>query len=60
MFDFYKAIRIEDINDQAKMRLQAVALAPPSNPFKLRFAVLSGNNSQLIKNAMLKRTHFWE
>lgn len=52
MFDFYKAIRIEDINDQAKTRMQAVALSPPSDPFKLRFAVLSGNNSRLVKIAM--------
>ena len=52
MFDFYKAIRIEDINDQAKSRMQAIATAPPSNPFKLRFAVLSGNNSRLRKIAM--------
>mmetsp|Transcript_41433 Transcript_41433/g.63210 ORF Transcript_41433/g.63210 Transcript_41433/m.63210 type:complete len:83 (+) Transcript_41433:517-765(+) len=60
MIDFYKSIRSDDINDQAKLRSEAIAAAPPSNPHKLRFSVATGNNSRLIRNAMLKRSLFWE
>ena len=60
MIDFYKAIKSDDLNDQAKSRMQAIAQAPPSNPFKLRYAVIPGNNSRLIKLAMQKRAQYWE
>jgi len=59
MIDFYKSIRSEDINDQAKLRSEAIASAPASNPHKLRFSVISGNNSRLIRNALLRRSDFW-
>lgn len=60
MLDFYLAIKYEDINDQVRSRAQAIAAAPRSNKYKLRFSVQDGNNSRVIRNAMLKRYEFWE
>lgn len=60
MIDFYKAVKFEDINDQAKTRMQAIAQAPPSDPFKLRYAVQPGNNPRLIRQALEKRAEYWQ
>lgn len=44
--------QIEDINNQTPSYL-------PMNPNYLKFVVLPGNNSKLIKDAMLRRSHKW-
>ena len=59
MMDFYSSIRMGAIDDQAKVRSQAIKLAPPLDPNKLRFSVLPGNNSRLIRIAMERRKDFW-
>ena len=33
---------------------------PPMNPNFLKFVVLPGNNSRLIRDAMLRRSHKWQ
>lgn len=59
MMDFYSSIRMGDLDDQAKLRSQAIKQAPPLDPNKLRYSVLPGNNSRLIKIAMERRKDFW-
>lgn len=34
-------------------------IPPPTDPKFLKFIVLPGNNSKLIKDAMLRRKHKW-
>ncbi|CDW81438.1 tubulin-tyrosine ligase family protein [Stylonychia lemnae] len=46
----------------SSMEEQAAAANPtylPMNPNFLKFVVLAGNNSKLIKDAMLRRSHKW-
>ena len=57
--DFYSSIKCEDASDQNKLRSQAIALAPKQT-HKLRYSILTGNNSRLIRLAMEKRTAFWQ
>lgn len=59
MLDFYSSIRLGDLDDQAKLRSQAIRQAPPLDPNKLRYSVVPGNNSRLIKIAMARRKDFW-
>lgn len=59
MLDFYSSIRLGDLDDQAKLRSQAIKQAPPLDPNKLRYSVVPGNNSRLIKIAMARRKDFW-
>ena len=59
MLDFYSSIRLGDLDDQAKLRSQAIKLAPPLDPNKLRYSVTPGTHSRHIKLAMERRKDFW-
>lgn len=51
-----RSMQLSSLENESASQVPAVL---PMNPNFLKFVVLPGNNSRLIKEAMLRRSHKW-